>query len=78
MTIVIPICPEHGDELRQEHLVDEENHGYMSGFCFKCAKHYRLCTATRYMNHCIRPKDHEGDHLDSENHTWSGEFKHGG
>lgn len=70
----IPICQIHGDELRQEHLVDDENHGYMSGFCFKCAKHYRLCTACRYMNHCIRLENHDGLHMDSGRNTWEGEF----
>lgn len=70
MKKVIPICPEHGDELRQEHLVDDENHGYFSGFCFKCAKHYRLCGEVQYMNHCIKKQDHEGDHLDGNNISW--------
>lgn len=75
MIKVIPICQEHDDEeLRQEHLVDEEGHGYMSGFCFKCAKHYRLCTRNRYMDHCIKRQGHEGSHVDSDNHTWDGEF----
>lgn len=78
MIKVIPICPEHQEELRQEFLTDDEGRGYMSGFCFKCAKHYPLCTRVRYMNHCVRQRGHEGEHLDSEHHTWNGEFnKHG-
>lgn len=70
----VPICQIHGDELRQEHLVDEEGRGYMSGFCFKCAKHYRLCGKCQFMNHCIRRQDHEGAHMDSNRTTWTESF----
>jgi hypothetical protein len=66
----VPICQIHGDELRQEYLVDDEGHGYISGFCFKCAKHYRLCGECRYMSHCIRREGHEGNHLDSHRTSW--------
>jgi hypothetical protein len=75
MIKVIPICPDHDEELRQEYLVDEEDHGYMSGFCFKCAKHYRLCTKTHYMTHCIKKQDHEGDHLDGQGTTWKQDWR---
>jgi hypothetical protein len=70
MNKVIPICPEHGEELRQEYLVDEENHGYISGFCFKCAKHYRLCSKTRYTAHCVKKQNHDGDHWDKDGIVW--------
>ena len=74
MKTVIPICTECGNELRQEHLVDEDNHGYMSGYCNKCAKHFRLCGRVRYMNHCIKLQNHDGEHQDSEDYKWNGEF----
>lgn len=74
MIKVIPVCQEHDEELRQEHLIDEQGRGYMSGYCAKCAKHYRLCTATRYMDHCVKRQNHDGEHQDSGNHIWNGEF----
>jgi hypothetical protein len=75
MKKVIPICPEHGDELRQEFLVDETDHGYTSGFCFKCAKHYRLCSEVRYTTQCIRKQNHEGNHLDEHNVSWKQDWR---
>lgn len=74
MNKVISICSEHGDELRLEHLVDEDDHGYTSGFCFKCARHYRLCNKIRYMSSCVKKVGHEGEHIDCDQHTWTGEF----
>jgi hypothetical protein len=69
---VIPICSEHGDELRQEHFVDDEGNGYVSGFCSKCAKHYRLCSTS----FCIKKLGHDGEHLDNCGATW-GDGWHG-
>jgi len=71
MIKVIPMCQVHDEELRQEHLVDEDDRGYMSGFCAKCAKHYRLCGKIQYMNHCIKRPDHEGGHEDGRGMTWT-------
>lgn len=74
MKKVIPICQEHPDEeLRLEYLVDENNHGYTSAFCLKCAKHYILCNKTRYMDSCVYRNDHDGQHCDSYGNTWFGE-----
>jgi hypothetical protein len=70
MVKVIPICPEHQEELRQEYLIDDENYGYISGFCAKCAKHYRLCGFTHYTDCCIKKDKHEGDHLSERNISW--------
>jgi hypothetical protein len=72
--VVVPICQDCGEELRLEHLIDDEDRGYTSGYCTKCAKHNRLCSASRYMRQCVRRKDHDGNHLDSDNHTWNGEY----
>lgn len=49
------MCPVHDEELRKEW----HNNG-PTGFCFKCAKHYQLCTNVRYMSMCIKLKDHDG------------------
>ena len=71
---VVPICPEHDEELRIEYLVEEDDRGWVSGFCFKCAKHYRLCSANRYCDGCIKLKGHDSSHMDSGGHIWEGEF----
>jgi hypothetical protein len=76
MKKVIAICSEHGDELRLEHLVDEAGHGYTSGFCFKCAKHYRLCNRNHFMFSCVKRAGHEGDHLDCNLQTWTDDIIH--
>lgn len=59
----IPICSDCGEELRQEYVVDENHHGYTSGYCSKCAKHFRLCGKCLYMDVCIKKANHQGDHL---------------
>lgn len=70
----IPICSDCGGELRQEHLVDEDDRGYTSGFCFRCAKHFRLCSKNRYMTNCIKKVGHEGDHIDECGIIWNDSF----
>jgi hypothetical protein len=75
MNKVIPVYPEHQEELRVEHLVDEDDCGYMSGYCSKCARHYRLCGEPRYMTYCVRQEGHEEHHLDNQGHSWVGEFR---
>jgi len=70
----IPICTDCGNELRQEFLVDENDRGYTSGYCSKCAKHFRLCGKTQYCNHCIRKAGHDGDHIDGNRRTWNDSF----
>jgi hypothetical protein len=76
MRKTIPICQIHGEALREEHCVDDENHGYISGYCGKCAKHYRLCTEVQYMEHCVRLVNHDGEHRGGWGATWIGEWLH--
>jgi hypothetical protein len=57
-------CPDHSDvELRRENY-------YRSGFCPKCLKHYRLCTAVEFMNICDRLEGHVGPHQDARGREW--------
>ena len=76
MIKVLPICQEHPEvELRQEFLIDENDRGYTSGYCSKCAKHYRLCSKTQYMNHCILRQGHDGHHTDGQGCSWDERYQ---
>ena len=58
-------CPIHPDiELRRENY-------YKTGFCGKCLKHHRMCTATEFMNICDLPEGHVGRHRDATGREWA-------
>ena len=58
-------CPSHPDvELRRENY-------YSTGYCTKCALHYRMCTAVEFMNICDLPENHQGRHRDAAGREWN-------
>jgi hypothetical protein len=67
MRTIEPICPDCGGRFsRLEYLVDEDDHGYTSGFCHPCAKHTRLCNKVFYMSSCVRRNGHDGNHITND------------
>lgn len=40
------------------------------GFCGKCLKNYKICTAARWLAICVLVHDHAGRHKDAQGVEW--------